>query len=125
MNLRIKSSTLVFILSILLQFTLFAQENPKSSPQTESVIHEKPSEVPQKITIKPTVKDEEISKRLESILQATNWFIEPHVEVQDGVVFLSGQTKNHQFKNWAGDLAHNTENVAAVVNKIVVLEPSI
>jgi small conductance mechanosensitive channel len=39
--------------------------------------------------------------------------------------FSTGETKNHKFKDWAGDLASHTQDVAAVVNKIVVLEPSV
>lgn len=91
----------------------------------EPTLHEKPSQAPEKIEVKPQTKDEEISMRLEDILKATGWFSKPQVNVENGVVFLFGETKNHQFKDWAGDLAHHTQDVTAVVNKIVVLEPSV
>ena len=45
--------------------------------------------------------------------------------VQNGVVFLAGQTDSEEFKQWAGTLARNTQDVAAVVNQITILEPSI
>jgi small conductance mechanosensitive channel len=96
---------------------LFAQE--------ESLLHEKPSQVPEKIGAKPQIADEEISKRIEDIMKATGWFLDSKVTVEKGVVFLYGETKNHQFKDWAGDLAHHTQDVAAVVNKIAVEEPSV
>ena len=91
----------------------------------EPTLHEKPSQAPEKIEVKPQTKDEEISMRLEDILKATGWFSKPQVNVENGVVFLFGETKNHQFKDWAGDLAHHTQDDTAVVNKIVVLEPSV
>jgi small conductance mechanosensitive channel len=94
-------------------------------PKAEISLHEKPSQAPEKIEVNPNVRDEEISKRLESILQATNWFTNPQVKAENGVVFIGGETRYPQFKNWAEELAHNTQDVAAIVNKIAVVEPSI
>lgn len=91
----------------------------------EAILHEKPSQVPEKVVAHPEVADETIGERIEDILKTTGWFANPKVDVQKGVVFLYGETKNNQFKEWAGDLAHHTQDVAAVVNKIKVLEPSI
>lgn len=75
--------------------------------------------------MQPVARDEEIRERLQSILDATGWFISPAVAVQNGVVFLTGQTESEEFKKWAGDLARNTQDVAAVVNQITILEPSV
>ncbi len=91
----------------------------------EPLLHEKPSQVPEKVGAKAEIGDEEIGRRLEDIFKTTGWFTDPEVTVQKGVVFLYGKTKNHQFKDWASDLARHTQDVTAVVNKIVVLEPSI
>ena len=81
-----------------------------------------PPDVPSRVDVQPVARDEEIETRLQDILSATGWFIEPQVRVQDGVVFLSGQTQTDEFKMWAGNLARNTQDVAAVVNQIDVIE---
>lgn len=79
---------------------------------------------PEKVDVRPLSGDKEIRNRLESILQATGWFRDPEVEVNEGVVFLKGITGTEEHKKWAGDLARRTEDVAAVVNRIQV-RPSI
>lgn len=75
-------------------------------------------EPPGKVEIQPVAKDDEIRRRIADILKTTSWFGEPKVTVQEGVVFLKGTTENDEFKQWAGDLAKNTEGVVAVVNQI-------
>ncbi len=83
------------------------------------------SPAPAKVDVKPIARDEEITTRLQSVLEATGWFIEPEVRVEEGVVFLNGRTETEQLRNWAGDLARNTQDVVAVANRIEVLQPSI
>ena len=84
-----------------------------------------PPEAPERVDVQPVARDEEIETRLQDILSATGWFLESEVRVQDGVVFLSGQTQTEEFKTWAGNLARNTQDVAAVVNQFEVVEPSL
>ena len=84
-----------------------------------------PLEAPDRVEIDPSARDEEIEERLAGILEATGWFADPQVEVREGVVFLAGETESEDFKDWAGNLARNTEGVAAVVNQIEVIQPSI
>jgi hypothetical protein len=67
------------------------------------------SSAPAKVEVSPVARDEEIIKRLQSILRATNWFTDPQVRVEEGVVFLHGQVESEELKNWAGDLARNTQ----------------
>ena len=74
------------------------------------------------IDVKPVAHDAEIRKRLQSVMDATGWFTDPAVRVDQGVVFLSGRTSSTQLKKWAGDLAHNTQDVVAVVNRIEVMQ---
>jgi len=83
------------------------------------------SQVQAKVDVKPVAHDAEIRKRLQSVMEATNWFTAPAVKVDQGVVFLSGQTSTAALKKWAGDLAHNTQDVVAVVNQIEVVQPSV
>lgn len=75
-----------------------------------------------KVEVKPLSRDPEISQRLKEILEATKWFSNTRIHVQHGVVFLEGETNTEDFKQWAGNLARNTEDVTAVINKIEVLE---
>ncbi len=83
-----------------------------------------PSQATGQIEVKPTAQDTEIQQRLEKILRATGWFDETSIEVKEGIVFLFGKTQTEELKKWAGNLARNTQNVVAVVNKIEVIEPS-
>jgi small-conductance mechanosensitive channel len=79
---------------------------------------------PAKVDVQPIAHDEEIRKRLQSVLIATGWFTNPQVKVEEGIVFLSGRTETDELKKWAGDLARNTQDVVAVANRIEVSQPS-
>lgn len=76
------------------------------------------SEPPGRVEVQPAVRDDQIRQRLGEILETTGWFGEPKVRVQKGIVFLEGTTANDEFRQWAGNLAKNTEGVVAVVNQI-------
>ncbi len=77
-----------------------------------------------KVDVKPLAQDEEIRKRLQTVFNVTDWFTDPQVRVEEGVVFLSGQVESDELKKWAGDLARNTQDVVAVANRLEVPEPS-
>jgi small conductance mechanosensitive channel len=77
-------------------------------------------ESPGKVEVQPVAKDDAIGRRIADILETTNWFGETEVTVQDGIVFLKGTTESEESKQWAGELAKNTEGVVAVVNRIEV-----
>ena len=100
-----------------------AQDGPTATPPVAS--EETPIAAPERVDVEPQARDDEIRQRLQDILEATDWFIGPDVQVQDGVVFLEGQTRTEEFKKWAGDLARNTQDVVAVVNRIQVMEPAV
>lgn len=111
----------------LLPATLLAQElaptgNDAQKQPTPS--KEELPAAPTKVDVKPIARDDEIATRLQTVLDATGWFIDPKVRVEQGVVFLSGRTETDELKKWASDLARNTQDVAAVANRIEVLEPS-
>lgn len=80
---------------------------------------------PAKVDVKPVARDEEIRQRLQSVLDATGWFTDPRVAVQEGVVLLNGRAETDDLKKWAGDLARNTQDVVAVANRMEVVEPSV
>lgn len=75
-----------------------------------------------RVDVEPVARDEQIRERLERILVATGWFIDPSIRVEEGVVFLGGRAESAELKKWAGDLARNTEGVAAVANQMEVKE---
>jgi len=79
---------------------------------------------PERVEVEPHARDDEIRKRLLDILDATGWFAAAEVRVDEGVVFLHGSANVPESKEWAGNLARNTEGVVAVVNKMNVASPS-
>lgn len=81
------------------------------------------SPAPSRVDVQPG-DDDQIRDRLQSVLDATGWFVGPLVRVEEGVVFLSGRADTEELKRWAGDLARSTEGVAAVANRMEVAQPS-
>ncbi|MBZ0298021.1 MAG: mechanosensitive ion channel [Anaerolineae bacterium] len=108
---------LLFMPPLMLTQAQEATTTPTSGEQAPAV--------PERVDIQPTAQDEAIARRLQDILSATGWFIDPQLRVQNGVVFLSGQAQTAEFKDWAGNLARNTQDVAAVVNQLEVVEPAL
>jgi small-conductance mechanosensitive channel len=94
-------------------------EGGEDSPAAASLPLGKPDS-PGKVDIQPVAEDEQIRQRIVDILVTTNWFSAPEVKVEDGIAFLKGSTASDESRQWAGDLARNTEGVVAVVNQIVV-----
>ena len=115
-----------FFAWIILGTAALAQAPPgtKAAPQNQSADEAELSPAAAKVDVQPVAHDEEIRKRLQSVLEATQWFVDPQVRVDEGVVFLSGQADSEELKKWAGDLARNTQDVVAVANRIDVAEPS-
>ena len=74
----------------------------------------------QEVVVEPRAEDVEIASRLEKILSATGWFSSPRVLVREGVAFLDGEAASDEQREWAGNLARKTQDVVAVVNRIVV-----
>jgi small-conductance mechanosensitive channel len=91
-----------------------------TTPGEEDVV-----EAPESVDVEPTARDEEIRVRLQRILEATDWFVNPEVQVEEGVVFLRGEAETEQYRTWAGDLARRTQDVTAVVNQLEIVEPSV
>ncbi|MBK5964870.1 mechanosensitive ion channel protein MscS [Thiocystis minor] len=94
-------------------------------PKLITPTKEELSQVAAKVDVIPVAQDEEIRQRLQTVLNVTDWFTDPQVRVEEGVVFLNGQVESDELKKWAGDLARNTQDVVAVANRLVVPEPSV
>jgi len=50
------------------------------------------------LAIEPVAHDGAIRDRLKSVLDATGWFADPRVRVENGVVFLGGPAKSEELK---------------------------
>lgn len=108
--------------------TVSAQESAgraEGAPTSADESKEDLSPALSQVAVTPFALDEEIRARLQSVLDVTGWFIEPRVDVREGVVFLSGRVETVELKVWAGDLARSTQDVVAVANRMEVLEPSL
>lgn len=112
------------LILLLLLITLPISVLAQVQNQTETTEQDETT-APQRVDVAPVADDTQIRERLIRILTATAWFEDPQVEVNDGVVFLSGWTETGDYKRWAGDLARNTQDVTAVVNRIEILDPDI
>jgi len=125
---RLLRAVLMALIGSLLCSTVVAQALATTLDETAgpSVDHtEEIAPVATKVDVKPVAHDEEIRQRLQSVLEATGWFVEPLVRVEQGVVFLNGPVKSDELKKWAGDLARNTQDVVAVANRMEVAEPAV
>jgi len=135
MRLAVSAASHVLLTALLLGLILLqatplamAQSSPvsqgppsaQSSPAEDEV-----SSVADRVEIEPVAGDEQIRERLERILIATGWFHDPRLRVEEGVVFLQGRAESEELKKWAGNLARNTQGVAAVANQMSVKESSI
>lgn len=125
---RFSTKKLISFLLIFLTLFKALEELQAADTETKEIapstteLHPK---APDKVDVRPSARDDEIRKRILGILNATGWFSDSHIEVKEGVVFLYGTTHAEEFKLWAGNLAANTQDVSAVVNKIKVIEHSI
>lgn len=109
-----------FLLILVAGIALYSQQPQEASSQTP----EPAPQVAGSISVNSAVADTRIAERLTRILNATKWFRQVNVRVDQGLVFLDGQTDSEERKIWAGDLARNTEGVVAAVNQISVDEAS-
>ena len=102
-----------------------AQDEPVKVEADAILAEQDTPETPETVSVSEVVEDHRIDDRLQEILKSTEWFQSESVEVENGVVFLSGTTNDEKYRKWAGDLAAKTEDVVAVVNRISVTEPPI
>lgn len=73
--------------------------------------------------IEDSVEDATITTKLKAKILATKGldFLDIHVETEQGVVTLSGKVKNAAQVELAGKVAHETEDVKGVMNKLSVI----
>ena len=122
------SAVLLGSVCCVLTSTVMAQEPVGKAGEAQKLTgpaKEELSPAPAKVDVKRVAHDEEIRKRLQSVLDATDWFTDPQVRVEDGVVFLNGKVESDELKKWASDLGHNAQDVVAVANRLEVTEQSV
>lgn len=123
--------TIVLALLVVANPSLAAQDLSGSVLSQQTAEQQEVSETPagptsealattNEVNVAPQAADSDIQQRLQRILDATEWFPSATVDVDDGVVFLSGQAKTEAHRLWAGQLAGKTQDVVAVVNRIQV-----
>ncbi len=126
-NLFLRAVLLGFVCCVL-TLTVMAQEPVGKAGEAQKLTAPAKQELslaPAKVDVKPIAHDEEIRMRLQRVLDATDWFTDPQVRVEEGVVFLNGKVESDELKKWAGDLAHNTQDVVAVANRLQVTQQSV
>jgi small-conductance mechanosensitive channel len=104
-----KPNNTFWLVLFLYSFSVFAQSNQSDQPMQDSS---------QTIDVKDTVQDQAIAHRLQRILDSSGRFNEIDVEVEEGIVFLKGETHSSEYKTWAEHLAQRTEGVIAVINQL-------
>ncbi|MGM0677088.1 mechanosensitive ion channel family protein [Ectothiorhodospira marina] len=97
-----------------------AQPSGSEDRSVRSTLSDGTPEPPGRVEVQPIARDDQIRQRITDILGATGWFSGPEVSVREGIVFLEGTTENDEARQWAGELAKNTQGVVAVVNEIEV-----
>lgn len=124
------SLLLIVSFSLPMDCPLFAQERAGDAIDDQSAddLNDGETQIsaaPSEVDVDPLADDGAIETRLTNILAATAWFDSPQVKVDQGVVFLKGVTNKEEYREWASDLAGNTQDVVAVVNRIRVTERSV
>ncbi len=121
---RIHSRSLAFLLIAVSLVGAVSAQNPLTEKTGSEVGEQQKSPVsPDKIDVQPEARDKDIANRLQRILDATGWFVDVQVNVEEGVAFLQGTAEEEEMKTWAGDLARRTQDVVAVVNHMEVAKP--
>lgn len=132
---KVTKPSLQSLTALLVAFSLTLQPNASRSQQSESTV-DAASQVteedvasdttqPTQVEVNPVADDEDIAARLERILNATEWYKNAEVIVEEGVVFLKGTTTSDAHKQWATNLASNTQDVVTVANRMQVQDPSV
>ena len=80
----------------------------------------------QSVDVSPQTSDRAIARRLQAILEATeektDRFARPTVEVDEGIVTITGIARSAEDKEWATQLARKTDDVVAVINTMTLRE---
>ena len=115
---------LLALLALWLVMALTAPLALSQDAGQEPVGEEGVSDAAGAIAVEPVARDDQIERRVRQILDASRWYRDLAVEVEDGIVFIDGEVATDDRKTWAGNVARNTQDVVAVVNRLEV-EPEV
>lgn len=101
---------LVYPLTVAAQDSIAAADQDAASETPSSAV----------VAVEDVVDDAAIEARLQEILTSTDWFADVNVTARSGIITLSGVADNSEHREWASNVAGNTEDVVAVINKLVV-----
>tara|TARA_R110002049_G_scaffold305056_1_gene501024 strand:- start:72593 stop:73864 length:1272 start_codon:yes stop_codon:yes gene_type:complete len=90
---------------------LFAQDSEQA---------EVPAAAGEKVAVDGVAEDSKIADRLGQIFRSTQWYKDVNVKVDNGVVILEGTADSDEHRRWAEDVAHRTQDVVAIVNRLQV-----
>lgn len=91
--------------------------------QAENEQPEGSTQLDDPIQLRSTEADSEIRDRLIDIYQASEWFTELQVVSEAGIVTLDGNAEDEAARDWAGQVARDTEGVAVVINRLQINVP--
>ena len=121
MMVRKTHSWLILLFTVVWSVSVSAQdESPTAEPVPDDADGE--VEVAAKVEVDPKTADARIEARLYDIMFATDWFQNHEVDVNEGVVVLTGNTDLQAHKEWAEQTAMRTSDVVAVINRIQINE---
>ncbi len=111
---------IAFVIASVGYSPVFAQDAPPAETEAPPDDADGEVEVAAKVEVVPETRDGPIASRLYDIMFATGWFQNHDVDVDEGVVFLSGNTNLVAHSEWAEQTAMRTKDVVAVVNRIEI-----
>ncbi|MCV6824861.1 MULTISPECIES: mechanosensitive ion channel family protein [Halocynthiibacter] len=100
--------------------TAFAQSTENARAASADVEEGEVVDAERSVSVTGGVRDDQISSRLAGILDATGWYSDVQIGVEDGIVFMDGLAVSSERQKWAGELAAKTDGVVAVVNRLKV-----
>lgn len=104
------------------QFDSPTGASEEAAAEESDAMPDQAAEIVPRVDVEPTADDEQIRERIAEILDASHWFTAMNVEVDEGLVFLEGETKSQKHRTWAGNISRSVQDVVAVVNDITIAE---
>lgn len=107
----------LFVAALFLTSVALAQDAAQKTAEADELVQPDAA-----VQVDTVPSDVAIQRRLLRIYEATRWFEQLSVEVDEGVVFLEAASASKEHKEWATNLARRTEGVVGVANRMEVDE---
>lgn len=76
------------------------------------------------VDIPPLATDSAIEQRLSELIQVTKWYQKVELDVNHGLVILTGEVENETRREWLVKLAEKTDGVVSVIDKLELSVPT-